>query len=424
MDPTATAPNQGAPEAGEGHKGACCSSCIYAARGARAGAWVGRLSEPMEVSEDTTDETMEGGLSKNSEPVQERRENAGVCKICPGLPAWMKNSRVNHKGTSRQVVDTQLLGGQGQFWQLKCCVQAQHYNCLHGCILSRFLHNLHILGCPFNLIDGIRQETHDALLFNPLSCLCIIAFFLFLRPQIWLAYCSLFLSLLAHRPCIGLGRLLAGCCSTSNFEKWGQALRVVSSIWGADGDVLLNARLPVHVSPTEASTQGLVRELKALDEAQGAHILCPVPLVAISCSQPLLVLLPEGPLVEPKVVPRFLAALSEAGAHAERVEAYETSAGCNSSACALEMDALKAGHIDAIAFSSTAESTQFTKDFLKNGSHSALLAQGLKGIYGEGLKDVLLRHNVILAAHGPYTRDGVQEMLRHVAQQQHLHPDG
>uniref|UniRef100_A0A6S8HNF3 Tetrapyrrole biosynthesis uroporphyrinogen III synthase domain-containing protein n=1 Tax=Dunaliella tertiolecta TaxID=3047 RepID=A0A6S8HNF3_DUNTE len=149
---------------------------------------------------------------------------------------------------------------------------------------------------------------------------------------------------------------------------------------GADGDVLLNARLPVHVSPTEASTQGLVRELKALDEAQGAHILCPVPLVA-------------SPLVEPKVVPRFLAALSEAGAHAERVEAYETSAGCNSSACALEMDALKAGHIDAIAFSSTAE------------------AQGLKGIYGEGLKDVLLRHNVILAAHGPYTRDGVQEVL-------------
>ncbi|KAF5841511.1 Uroporphyrinogen-III synthase HemD-domain-containing protein [Dunaliella salina] len=149
---------------------------------------------------------------------------------------------------------------------------------------------------------------------------------------------------------------------------------------GADGDVLLRAGLPVHVSPAEASTLGLVQELKTLDEAQGARILCPVPLVA-------------SPLVEPKVVPRFLAALSEAGAHAERVDAYETSAGCSSSACALEMDALRAGHIDAIAFSSTAE------------------AQGLKGIYGEGLKDVLLSHNVVLAAHGPYTRDGVQEVL-------------
>ena len=62
-----------------------------------------------------------------------------------------------------------------------------------------------------------------------------------------------------------------------------------------------------------------------------------------------------GPLVEPKVVPRFLSALEEAGARFERVHAYETAAGADSSTCTLEREALATGQVDAIAFSSTAE---------------------------------------------------------------------
>ena len=46
----------------------------------------------------------------------------------------------------------------------------------------------------------------------------------------------------------------------------------------------------------QASTQGLVRELQSRGEAQGARVLCPVPLVT-------------GGLTEPRVVPRFLASL-------------------------------------------------------------------------------------------------------------------
>jgi len=45
---------------------------------------------------------------------------------------------------------------------------------------------------------------------------------------------------------------------------------------------------------------------------------------------------PPGPLVEPKVVPRFLAMLNSAGAETVRVEAYETSIGCEPSQCLLE----------------------------------------------------------------------------------------
>lgn len=51
-----------------------------------------------------------------------------------------------------------------------------------------------------------------------------------------------------------------------------------------------------HDADVQASTQGLVTELRKQGRAQGARVLCPVPLVT------------EG-LVEPPVVPRFLEAL-------------------------------------------------------------------------------------------------------------------
>eukprot|EP00983_Pelagomonas_calceolata_P101798 1158741-Pelagomonas_calceolata.AAC.9 len=45
--------SQGGPQRG-------CCSCYTKSGGQGQGAWMVRLSEPMEVSEDTTDETMEG----------------------------------------------------------------------------------------------------------------------------------------------------------------------------------------------------------------------------------------------------------------------------------------------------------------------------------------------------------------------------
>lgn len=63
-----------------------------------------------------------------------------------------------------------------------------------------------------------------------------------------------------------------------------------------------------------------------------------------------------GGLVEPPVVPRFIEALAAAGASAVRVPAYLTTLGLPGSQCCIaEFKLLKDGHIDAIAFSSTAE---------------------------------------------------------------------
>lgn len=56
--------------------------------------------------------------------------------------------------------------------------------------------------------------------------------------------------------------------------------------------------LLLRLCPAQASTQGLVRELVQLGQTEGARVLCPVPFV-------------KAPLVEPSVVPRFLAALEQ-----------------------------------------------------------------------------------------------------------------
>lgn len=58
------------------------------------------------------------------------------------------------------------------------------------------------------------------------------------------------------------------------------------------------SRCPFPAARLQPSTQGLARELAERGEAAGRRVLCPVPHV-----------LP--PLVEPEVVPKFLAALTE-----------------------------------------------------------------------------------------------------------------
>lgn len=60
--------------------------------------------------------------------------------------------------------------------------------------------------------------------------------------------------------------------------------------------------------------------------------------------------------MEPPVVPRFIEALTAAGAAAVRVPAYLTTPGlAGPECCTAEAGLLQAGHIHAIAFSSTAE---------------------------------------------------------------------
>eukprot|EP00775_Hariotina_reticulata_P009061 gene9061-9231_t len=153
---------------------------------------------------------------------------------------------------------------------------------------------------------------------------------------------------------------------------------------GADGEVLQEVGLQVDVSPAEASTKGLAAELAASGQAQGARVLCPVPHVT-------------GGLIEPPVVPRFLAALERAGALPSRVPAYTTTVGLPSAdCCSMEAQLLQDGHFDAIAFSSTAEAQGL-----------CILLRGR-----EAVARAVQKHGIILAAHGPYTAAGAAEVLK------------
>lgn len=151
---------------------------------------------------------------------------------------------------------------------------------------------------------------------------------------------------------------------------------------GADGDLLKRLGLDLHISPLEASTQGLVRELHKLGEAKGAHVLCPVPLV-------------RGGLTEPPIIPKFLSALQAAGAVPCAVPAYLTTLSTLPHNCEAERRLLSEGHISAIAFTSTAE------------------AQGLARLLGgqAAVHEAVLASRCVLAAHGPYTARGVGDVL-------------
>mmetsp|Transcript_16947 Transcript_16947/g.23406 ORF Transcript_16947/g.23406 Transcript_16947/m.23406 type:complete len:351 (+) Transcript_16947:77-1129(+) len=150
---------------------------------------------------------------------------------------------------------------------------------------------------------------------------------------------------------------------------------------GRDGQALTDAAFPCHITPTEASTQGLVRYLKSIDEAEGARVLCPVPKVV--------------GLTEPQVIPRFLSALASAGAHPTRVDSYETAFGCSEDNCKVECQLLVEGSVDAVVFSSTAESEALVK------------AVGGLDVFQKACVD----HNILLAAHGPYTAAGASSVV-------------
>ena len=61
-------------------------------------------------------------------------------------------------------------------------------------------------------------------------------------------------------------------------------------------DMMADGKADPCLMSLQASTQGLVRELQKQGRADGARVLCPVPVVT-------------GGLVEPPVVPNFLQAL-------------------------------------------------------------------------------------------------------------------
>ncbi len=158
-----------------------------------------------------------------------------------------------------------------------------------------------------------------------------------------------------------------------------------AEIWAMGADAEFLRTLGVHrvTKPDISSTQGIVESIKStkrqLDQSKA---LCIVPHVV-------------APLVEPDVVPTFLANLESIGLDPIRVPAYETRIGPNSQYSKPEIDMLTSGQIKAIAFTSTAES------------------QGLSHVVGrETLLQSINEHDIIIAAHGPTTAKGVEKTLR------------
>lgn len=228
---------------------------------------------------------------------------------------------------------------------------------------------------------------------------------------------------------------------------------------GADGELLQRAHgVVADVNPLEdASTMGLVRALEREFESakqerrprrhrRPPRVLCPVPLVS------------HG-LREPPVVPRFLAALEEAGAEPVRADAYLTVPGllvfdddddegdqqrqnrrrraAAGRAAEEERRALAAGEVDAVVFSSTAEAQGLALQFywaehgeemeLRRGEEEGKeegqeeeeqqelrrAAAALRRLLAEAGARRASRGKpaVVLAAHGPTTAAGVAEAL-------------
>jgi uroporphyrinogen-III synthase len=115
---------------------------------------------------------------------------------------------------------------------------------------------------------------------------------------------------------------------------------------GKDADILLSIAGRVDLIPSEPSPRGIVTELAKIPQIHQQKILVPVPeVVGIS---------------EPDIVPNFIAELNQLGLQVTRVPAYLTQS-LDKNFYPVELNLLRQGLIDVIAFSSTAEITSFLK---------------------------------------------------------------
>ncbi|BAY92788.1 MULTISPECIES: uroporphyrinogen-III synthase [unclassified Tolypothrix] len=113
---------------------------------------------------------------------------------------------------------------------------------------------------------------------------------------------------------------------------------------GKDAELLLSLCRRVDVIPAESSPVGIVNELAKIADIHQKKILAPVPEVV--------------GMPEPDVVPNFIAGLQKLGMQVTRVPSYQT-AGLDKNIYAVELDLLRQGMIDVIAFSSTVEIESF-----------------------------------------------------------------
>lgn len=115
---------------------------------------------------------------------------------------------------------------------------------------------------------------------------------------------------------------------------------------GKDSERLLCFCGRIDLIPTEPSPEGIVSELSKLPGIHEETVLVPVPEVV--------------GVAEPDVVPKFISNLNQLGMEVTHVPAYTTRC-LDKSIYGVELNLIRQGMIDAIAFSSTAEVESFLK---------------------------------------------------------------
>lgn len=109
---------------------------------------------------------------------------------------------------------------------------------------------------------------------------------------------------------------------------------------GQDAKRLQELGIHVDLVPAESSPAGIVSELAQIPEIGNQRILVPIPQVE--------------KIPEPDIVPKFIAGLQQLGLAVVSVPAYVTRR-LDATDYAVELELIRQGRVDAIAFSSTAE---------------------------------------------------------------------
>ncbi|MFN6498319.1 MAG: uroporphyrinogen-III synthase [Nostoc sp. DedQUE01] len=147
---------------------------------------------------------------------------------------------------------------------------------------------------------------------------------------------------------------------------------------GKDSESLFSFSGKVDLIPRESSPAGIVAELEKIAEIHQKKVLVPAPEVV--------------GLPEPNVIPNLVTDLENLGIQVTRVPAYITQ-GLDKNIYSIELDLMRQGKIDAIAFSSTAEVESFLR--MVNSPRD----------YG----------NCAIACFGPYTTANAQKLGMNVS---------
>jgi uroporphyrinogen-III synthase len=129
---------------------------------------------------------------------------------------------------------------------------------------------------------------------------------------------------------------------------------------GKDSERVLYFCGRIDLIPAEPSPEGIVSEFSKLPGIHEKTVLVPVPEVV--------------GVAEPDVVPKFISSLTKLGMEVTRAPAYTTRC-LDKSIYGVELNLIRQGMIDAIAFSSTAEVESFLKMVnTKNDYESCVVA--------------------------------------------------